>query len=202
MTHTGTDPLTIAVWISMADHFLDTETRHDLPLTALCCVQAGLSPAQARDVWQHEVTPAVGFNLFSVAGEWAYWDRDWLLERIQRVRSSWWHRPGWQRRRWPMPLMGGHWLAIERSIEFLQAVPAAAERELVARDLARLARHLFDFCPKDLATLAEDERARLRLLYPAPFSYLMESALGRTERADAEQRVQRAVSSIAPGAGR
>jgi hypothetical protein len=51
--------------------------RQDLPLTALCCVEAGLSAAQARQVWQFEVSPAVGFNLLSVAGEWAYWDEDW-----------------------------------------------------------------------------------------------------------------------------
>ncbi|HEY3256524.1 MAG TPA: hypothetical protein VGJ91_21340, partial [Polyangiaceae bacterium] len=196
MNESPTDPLTIAVWLKMADHFLDSETHHDLPLTALCCVQAGLSTAEARAVWQHEVSPAVGFNLFSVAGEWAYWDRAWLVARIQRVRVSWWNRPGpWRKLRSPMPpLMGGDWLAIERCMEVLQAVPDAAEREQMARDLARLARHLFDFCPKDLASLEDAEQMRLCQLYPAPFSLLLEPALLRSERAEARRRVQCALA--------
>ena len=198
MSKADTDPLTIAVWVAMADHFSDSETRHDLPLTALSCVEAGLSPAQAREVWQHEVSPAVGFNPFRVAGEWASWDRDWLVARIERVRVAFWHRPGrWRRVRLPMPLMGGQWLAIERSIELLQAVPTAAERQRSARDFARLARHLFDFCPENLATLPDEERQRLAQLYPAPFDFLMASALQRSERADAERRIQRALAGIA-----
>ena len=199
MHETSTDPLLIAVWVKMADHFLDTETRHDLPLTALSCVQAGLSPSRARDVWQHEVSPAVGFNLYSVAGEWAYWDRAWLIERIQRARGSWWNRPGrWRWPRWPMPaLMGGQWLAIERCIEFLQVIPQPAERDRAARDLARLARHLYDFCPENLSFLNDEERRRLGRLYPAPFSSLMTSALLHSERAAAERRVRGALAGVA-----
>ena len=199
MNEISPEALTIAVWIRMADHFLDTETRHDLPLTALCCVQAGLSAVQAREVWQHEVSPAVGFNLFSVAGEWAYWDRDWLIERIQRLRVRRWNRPGpWRRLRWPMPLMGGQWLAIERCIELLQALPSASERQQMARALARLARHSFDFCPEDLSNLEDEERERLRRLYPAPFKFVMESALLRSERAKADGRVQQALCGLGP----
>ena len=198
MSNTCTDPLIIPVWSAMADHFLDTETRQDLPLTALCCVQAGLSAAQARDVWQYEVCPAVGFNLYGVAGEWAYWDRDWLIERILRVRGSFWNRPGrWRRLRSPMlPGAGGHWLAIERCIELLQAIPKPDEREQMARDLALLARHMFDFCPVDLATLEDEGRERLRRLYPSPFSSLLEPALLASERAQAKQRMQRACSRL------
>jgi hypothetical protein len=198
MNETHPDPLMIAVWVKMADHFLDTETRQDLPLTALCCVQAGLSGAQARNIWQHEISPAVGFNLYCVAGEWAYWDRDWLIERVQRAQLSCWNRPGlWRRLRAPIsPPLGGDWLSIERCIELLQTIPGAAERERMARDLARLARHLFDFCPEDLATLENEERARLRRLYPSPFSWLMESALLRSERKGARRRVQRALEGV------
>jgi hypothetical protein len=150
-------------------------------------------------VWQHEVSPAVGFNLLSVVGEWAYWERDWLVERIQRLRVRWWNRPGpWRRLRWPMPLMGGQWRAIERCIELLEAVPSVSERERMARDLARLARHSFDFCPEALSTLADEERQRLRRLYPAPFKFVIESALMGSERAEAERRVERALSEIDP----
>jgi hypothetical protein len=199
MTKTCTDPLTIAVWSSMAGHFLDTETRHDLPYTALCCVEAGLSAAQARQVWQFEVSPAVGSNLFSVAGEWAGWDHDWLVERIERMRVSWWNRPGpWRWLRTPLVLQSDQWLAIERCMRFLQAMPCEMTRKRVARDLAWLTRHLVDFCPKDLSTLEAEERELLRQLYPAPFNSLLESSLARSERAQAAQRVQRALSASAP----
>jgi hypothetical protein len=198
MNKTCTDPARVAVWVSMADHFLDTETRHDLPRTALCCVEAGLSAAEARHVWQHEVSPAVGFNLFSGAGEWAGWDRDWLLARIARARLCYWHRPGtWLSLRWPMPLMGGQWLAIERCIEFLQAFPGERTRQTAANDLTRLARHLFDFGGKDLSTLEPREQQRVRALYPAPFNTLLRSALMRSERKEAEARVQRALAEAA-----
>jgi len=51
-----------------------------------------------------------------------------------------------------------------------------------------------DFCPTALSTLAGEERERLRQLYPTPFDFLMESALQRSERADAKRRLQRALS--------
>jgi hypothetical protein len=200
MSKTCSDPLIIAVWVRMAEHFLDTETRHDLPLTALCCVEAGLSGAQARDVWQHEVSPAVGFNLYSLVGEWAYWDEEWLVQRIERARASRRNRSGlWSRLRSSMPpLMSGQWQAIERCIEFLEAIPSAAERKRVAGELAQLARHSFDVCPQDPCGLEAEERERLRKLYPTPFRSLIEVALQRSERADAERRLQRALSGVVP----
>jgi hypothetical protein len=86
------DPRRIEVWLAMADHFLDTETRHDIPLTAMRCVEAGLSVAEARDVWRYEVSPAVWPNGWSVAGEWDFWEREWLLGTIQEVRTQWTNR--------------------------------------------------------------------------------------------------------------
>src|SRR6478609_6253839 len=195
MTKTSTDPAMLAVWVSMADHFLDTETRHDLPLTALRCVEAGLTPVQAREVWQHDVSPAVGFNLFDIAGEWAGWDEEWLVARIAEARQSRWHGPGrWRKLRLPMPLMGGQWLAIERIIEFLRAMPDASAQKRAAADLTFLARHLFDFCSTDLSNLASEDRERVRALYPAPFDSLLGSALQTQERAAATLRLQQALA--------
>ena len=76
MIETSEKPSRIDVWVAMADHFLDTETRHDIPFAALRCVEAGLSSVEARSVWQHEVEPAVRFNVWDVAGEWACWDKE------------------------------------------------------------------------------------------------------------------------------
>lgn len=197
MTKTGTDPATIAVWVSMADHFLDTETRQDLPITALRCVEAGLSPMAARDVWQHEVSPAVGFNSFIVAGEWAGWDEDWLVARIAQARQSSWRAPGrwlklWQR----VPLMAGNWLAIERCMEFLRAMPSVGEQRRAASDLACLARHLFDFCADDLQDLEREDRERLDRLFPTPLDDLLGSALHERERAKAKHRVMQALTGV------
>ena len=199
MIETHTDPLMLEVWCNMASHFLDSETRHDLPYTALSCVEAGLSVAQARQVWQFEVSPAVSANLFSVAGEWAGWDRDWLVDRIERLRVSRWNRPGpWRWLRAPIVWMSGQWLAIERCMTFLQASCGELPRKRLARDLAWLTRYSIDFCPRELSTLEAEELEILRQLYPAPFNSLMGSALDRSERAEAERRVQRALSAIAP----
>jgi hypothetical protein len=47
------DPKRIEVWVAMADHFLDTETRHDIPLTAMRCIDAGMTFSEARRVWRY-----------------------------------------------------------------------------------------------------------------------------------------------------
>lgn len=173
------EPARIEVWKAMADHFLDTETRHDIPLTALRCVQAGLTMDEARDVWRYEVTPAVGLNLMLVAGEWAAWDEDWLVERIRRVRKRWWNRSrtarrlrdcvelGWLLRIWP---------GIERGIFVLSREPSREAQGDLATDLAWLARHWFDFCPDDPRELDAHSRTRIAALYPEPFCSLVSPA--------------------------
>jgi len=191
----------IEVWVAMANHFLDTETRQDIPLTAMRCVEAALSPMEARHVWQHEVSPAVGFNLWVVAGEWAYWDRDWLVERIERHRRSWRQRTRFVK-----------WLgdcmridparcvctSIERTMDFLAAVPDAGDREQACRRLAFLAQHYFDFCPADLATVDPSEAEKIRSLYPEPFVYTMEPVLSAAEARLADARVRAAFEKAEP----
>ena len=49
--------------------------------------ESGLSEAELEAIWLEEVTPALAFNLSVVAGEWAYFDLDWLEARIVRQRS-------------------------------------------------------------------------------------------------------------------
>lgn len=190
------DPRRIEVWVAMADHFLDTETRQDVPLTALRCVQAGLSTKEARLVWQYEVSPAVGFNGWLVAGEWACWGRDWLVRRIARLRNRWDRRPGtcrWLRYRIRVHFMHGVWVAIERCMDALLAVSSPGGREQTARDLTFLANHYFDFCPGDFATLEPNARERIRSLYPEPFRAIMASALVPGEASLADGRVRAAL---------
>lgn len=149
MANVPETPELVRVWKALADHFLDTETRQDIPHAALCCLQAGLTIDQARDIWCYEVTPVVGANLWIVAGEWAAWDEPWLLEHIRKVRA---------RRRWKPSLLScllyratihfghGTWLAIARCMTVLMEAPPEA-REPLAGELGALSRHYFDFCP-------------------------------------------------------
>lgn len=182
------------VWLAMADHFLDTETRHDIPLTALRCVEAGLTSEQAQRVWQDDVSPAVGMNLWSVAGEWAGWDRDWLVKRIERRRASWWY--GAKRARtlsyWlSLPVNHGEWVAIARCMKLLLGVPCD-ERQQTARDLELLARFYFDFCPPR-SNLPHAQLARLSELRSGPFFEIVEPATQLTEKFAARRRVDAAL---------
>lgn len=183
----------INVWVAMADHFLDTETRHDIPLTAMACVRAGLSVAEARDVWRYEVSPAVGFNAWDVAGEWAGWDRDWLVKTVRRVGNRWDVRMfRWLGRRVPVPCMHGFWVSIGRCMQaLLETEPP--DREPQAARLASLARHYFDFCAADYSMLAAPARQKLRSLYPDPFEYLLAPATTVGEFRLAHQRVRAAL---------
>jgi hypothetical protein len=88
------DPARRAVWIALADLFLDTDTTSSIPVAARACVDAGYSASEARIIWRHEVTPALWPNIWSVAGEWAGWDEAWLVDRIERQRGRWPNRPG------------------------------------------------------------------------------------------------------------
>jgi hypothetical protein len=86
--HRMTEQERIAIWLSMAEHFLDSDTSDQIPVTARLCVAAGLTIEQARGIWCHEVSPAVSFNLALVAGQWGAWDEAWLLERIRKLRAK------------------------------------------------------------------------------------------------------------------
>jgi hypothetical protein len=182
----------IEVWVAMADHFLDTETRHDIPLTALRCVQAELSTGEARDIWRHEVAAVVGFNLLSITGEWAGWDRAWLVDAIRTKRD---HRRGAVKRfvdAVAARSVRGVLTSIERCMAFLSGA-AVEDRERLARELATLARHAFDVGPANLAILEPEAHARLASLYPEPFTSLIAPALLPDEAAGASQRVAAAL---------
>jgi len=180
-----TDPRRVGVWEAFADQFLDTEVRYDIPRAALCCVEAGITAAEAWDIWRFEATPAVHFNIWSVVGEWALWNTEWLRERIERIRAD--PLP-------PRPLAHAlyrlrvHFLnsvgvAIVRCVKLLEACPPESRRQ-AAFQLVALARHYFDFCPQPIP---EGERAELRLLYQRDFLPLFRQ-LSPPSSADARVR--------------
>jgi hypothetical protein len=194
MVDISEDSRRVDVWVAMAEHYLDTETRQEIPSTALKCARAGLSLEEARNIWRFEVCPAVSFNAFDIAGEWAGWDREWLVGRIGRVRIDWKRRP-------IARLLGRPWLnlgcgvaeSVERCLRALLAVESADDRERLAKDLAFLAQHYFDFCPKEVGTLEPGGYERIRALYPQPFRHLMAPAMIRGESAKADLRVEDAL---------
>jgi hypothetical protein len=189
----------VAVWKSMAEHFLDTENREGIPQTALLCVHAGLTIEEAHAVWLREVSPVVGANLLSVAGEWAGWDEEWLVTEV-RARAL---RRRAQRRgkplskllsRFRLDLNRGVWRSIERCMRLLEAAPPEG-RDPLAQDLSLLAYHYFYFDSGVPSTIkADDARIeRLRSLCATVFDALEPATLG-DERAAARERVTRALA--------
>lgn len=128
------------LWIALADLFLDTETRWFLPDAAQVAVRHGFSWEQVSSILDYELTPVVGPNLLDVAGEWAGFDRGWLLPALRQAQA------------------GGHGLgarikafsgrranarlydALRQLMEYLGGVPAAdlPEESRRLRNLARL----------------------------------------------------------------
>jgi hypothetical protein len=152
------------VWEAFADLFLDTETRTTIPRAALTCVEAGMNRDRAFEAWAYEVTPAVWWNGWSVAGEWAGWRRDWLFARIheRRVEPSTWAYAVYRCR-----IHVGHaeWVAIGRCIDFLHQTPEM-DRESVTSELTWLARQFFDFAS---SMPPPSSVQRLRWLYDKTF---------------------------------
>lgn len=166
----------IAVWKALADHFLDTETRHHIPQHALLCVEAGLTAASARDVWRYEVTPAVWHNSWSLVGEWGYWDTEWLIKQIESNRGRWPNRPGlFANLIYRIRVHFGHrdWTVLERCIAVFEAT-AAVERHKLADDLTWLAQYFFD-CSAT-AAVQRDPRAMWNL-YTTVFRPIFSEAL-------------------------
>jgi len=113
----------VAVWISMAEHFLDTDTQEEIPHTASVCIRSGLSIEDARAIWQHEVSPALYPNLWSVAGEWAGWDEAWLVERILKSRRRLRGTLGYLLYRFQVQEHHGVWQEIEHHMQRLLTTP-------------------------------------------------------------------------------
>ena len=187
------------VWDSLAEHFLDTETRVWLPRSARMCVAAGLSRDEAFEAWAYEVTPALWMNIWSVAGEWAYWDRDWLVARIRklRVRPSRVARATYHVR---AHALHATWCAIAASIDVLYQAPPE-ERDLLTDELRWLAAQFFDFTAS-LPPPATSTKAALEGRYRSTFvrifgPLLVRGAPVRESMADAEGRVTRALAKLA-----
>jgi hypothetical protein len=93
-----------AVWLALADLYLDTELGDEwLRQIARVVVASGYAWAKIKRINYDEVAPALWFNVQDVAGEWAGWNDAWVLDRITscytgRPRKTLGSARLWQRR--------------------------------------------------------------------------------------------------------
>jgi hypothetical protein len=74
--------------VALSELYLDTDVRDALPRLAQRIVSAGLTRWQIEQLWRCQITPTVHWNLRSPAGEWAGFDRRWLLTEVARRRDK------------------------------------------------------------------------------------------------------------------
>ena len=168
--------------VALAELYLDTEIRDGLPRLAERMLASGLSRHAVETLWRTQVTPVVHWNLKSVAGEWAGFDRHWLLSEVERRSAS----AGLER----LPLLGS----------LLHRFRAhGAEREF----------RLAQFLAERLSGVPEAARARrvavwqalLGVYYAVDAVPPLAPAAQRTAEQLSERTAQRLVARFQPDAG-
>lgn len=184
-----------AVWLAMANQFLDSEERTEIPDVAMTALRAGLTVEEARRVWMYEVAPALAFNLWAISGVWGAWDPAFVLERVRRIRCDPSRPRALAAIRYFVWMFPFHFLlrALMRTMEVLAEVDGPARDER-ARDLASVARHFFDFLP---SPAPHADRARLARTYETLFFRTLGAAVLPSERDPGAARVRSALV-IAP----
>jgi len=73
------------LWLVLSELWLDTELRpEDLERIARVMADSGLSIEELRHIYLVEVAPVGSPNTWTVAGEWAGFDEEWLCAQIMR----------------------------------------------------------------------------------------------------------------------
>lgn len=77
------------LWDALSEIFLDTELQDgDYKFIARRVLESSLNPHEVSVALWADVFPVLAHNLQSVAGEWAGFDSNWLIERIQQNAQS------------------------------------------------------------------------------------------------------------------
>lgn len=77
------DQRRLKVWQALSELFLDTELDdRTFAYIAQAVVDSGFSPEEIHTILWGEVFPVLEANLRSVAGEWAGWTDDWLVDHL------------------------------------------------------------------------------------------------------------------------
>jgi len=78
-----------AVWEALSEFFLDTELgTSDYERIATILMRSGYSLDELRDILNYEVYPACKGNMLSVAGEWAGFRPDWIMQHIAPLKNK------------------------------------------------------------------------------------------------------------------
>ena len=83
------------VWEALSGLFLDTDTSLARTWRVGILASSPYSIDELQEILVDEVYPVCRSNLFSVAGEWAGFDPEWLQGRILRRLRSPLHRCRW-----------------------------------------------------------------------------------------------------------
>ena len=76
------------VWVALSDLFLDTDVSLSYEYTAQICARSEYTLDELKQILINEVAPVVSVNLFSMAGEWAGFDEEWLVAGIRHKMNS------------------------------------------------------------------------------------------------------------------
>ncbi|MBA3699783.1 MAG: hypothetical protein H0W78_13125 [Planctomycetes bacterium] len=79
------------VWVAFSDLFLDTDISDYYYDVAYSCAKSGFTIDELKSILMDEVAPICGLNGFQIAGEWAGFEEDWLIDSIEsyRRKSKW-----------------------------------------------------------------------------------------------------------------
>ena len=71
------------LWIALSDLFLDTEMP-EIHYRGIreAALSGGFATNEVKAILTDEVAPAVGANLLQIAGEWAMFDPDWVVDQV------------------------------------------------------------------------------------------------------------------------
>jgi len=71
------------IWIALSEFYLDVELQEsDLSHIALMVFESPYSINKVKKINKYEVFPVLQPNLLSVAGAWAGFDEEWLINSI------------------------------------------------------------------------------------------------------------------------
>jgi hypothetical protein len=71
------------VWDALSEFFLDTELdKRDYERISKILADSKYSINELQEILYYEVYPVCKWNMFSVAGEWAGFHPDWIMENI------------------------------------------------------------------------------------------------------------------------
>ena len=78
------DARRLKIWHALSEFFLDTEIDDEtFDYIARVVVETGYSPGEMHEILWGEVFPVLEGNLRSIAGVWAGWSDEWLLDNIK-----------------------------------------------------------------------------------------------------------------------